>query len=270
MVALPRSTARLTKTCHRAAANASLAERLKQLSSKHIRFGYRRIHALVRRDHPEHGAVNHKRIYRLCKDGGLLVKRRERRKRAIGPRDERPNKAMRPNQVWTVDFVQDQTISGRKLRMLTVTDEFTRRSLAIEVGLSLTGGDVASSLSRLIGIYGAPEFLRSDNGPEFISIALRGFLHRSGVKTAYIEPGSPWQNGFAESFHSRLRDEFLNQEVFLSLLDAKVRVEIWRNWYNNQRPHSSLGYKTPTEFAAVSSCDQTKQPNTETNSKTGT
>jgi putative transposase len=223
-------------------------ECLKKTAAKHPRFGYRRAHALLRRQGEK---INHKRVHRLWKREGLSVKRRIKKKSTL-PKQERPNKAEYANHVWTVDFVQDQTISGRKLRMLSVTDEFTRQSLAITVGFSLTAEKVGETLIRLFAERGAPVYLRSDNGPEFVAIALRGVLHRSSVKTAYVDKGSPWQNGFAESFHSRFRDEFLTREVFLSLSDAKTRVELWRVWYNTERPHSSLAYATPDEFAAVS------------------
>lgn len=150
-----------------------------------------------------------------------------------------------------MDFLQDRTVKGQKLRLLTVTDEFTRESLAIEIAPRMSAAVVAATLARVIGERGAaPLYLRSDNGPEFIAGALRGFLQQQEVATAYIEPGSPWQNGYAESFHSRFRDEFLNAEVFVSVVDAQVRSGIWRRWYNEERPHSSLGYQTPREFAA--------------------
>lgn len=244
-------------------------ECLKQTAVRYPRFGYRRAHALLRRDGQK---VNHKRVHRLWKREGLSVKRRLKKKRLAGPKQERPTSAEYPNHVWTVDFIQDQTITGRKLRMLTVTDEFTRESLGIEVGLRLTAEKVAEVLAGILAKRDAPGHLRSDNGPEFIALALRGFLHKSGVKTAYIEPGSPWQNGFAESFHSRFRDEFLNGEVFLSLKDAQVRVEMWRSWYNTERPHSSLGYKTPGEFAERWKEDSraSGQKVAETNATTGT
>jgi transposase InsO family protein len=149
--------------------------------------------------------------------------------------------------------------------MLTVTDECTRQSLAVFVGLSVTAQTVASVLEQVIAKHGAPVYLRSDNGPEFVALALRGFLFRSGIQTAYIDKGSPWQNGFAESFHSRFRDEFLNGEVFLSVKDAQVRVEQWRNWYNTERPHSSLGYQTPNEFSdAWSTKEESKAARTNT------
>jgi transposase InsO family protein len=223
--------------------------------------------ALVRRQTKE--KINHKRVYRLWKREGLTVTRRVKKKRLIGPNAERPQTATHPNHVWTVDFLQDQTVTGRKLRILTVTDEFTRESLGIEVEWSFPAEKVKAVLGRVIAERGhAPEYLRCDNGPEFIALVLRGFLHQSGVKTAYIDPGSPWQNGFAESFHSRCREECLNQEVFASRADARVRIGIWRRWYNDERPHSSLGYQTPREFA-----DQYKDRSlsaAETNAPNGT
>lgn len=263
LVCLPRQTARYV--ARKRDDEAGLVERLREIGAKHRRFGYRRAHVLLKRDGV---AVNHKRVHRLWKREGLSVKRRIKKKRLAGPKQERTTSAEYPNHVWTVDFVQDQTLSGRKLRMLTVTDEFTRESLGIEVGLSLTAEKVVGALAPIIAKRGAPGHLRSDNGPEFIALALRGFLQRSGIKTAYIEPGSPWQNGFAESFHSRFRDEFLNGEVFLSQKEAQVRVEVWRKWYNTERPHSSLGYKTPNEFA--DQCRECSQKVAETNTTIGT
>ena len=224
-----------------------LLERLRAIKAKQSRVGYRMATHLVRRETGQ--PLNPKRVYRLWKREGLAVRRRVKKKRLAGPKQERPECAIRPNHVWTVDFIQDQTMTGRTLRFLTVTDEFTRESLAIEVNSSLPAQKVKSTLDRVIAERGAPAFLQCDNGPEFIALLLRGYLAGKGVKTAYIDPGSPWQNGFAESFHSRLRDEFLSQEVFLSVIDTRVRVGIWRKWYNEERPHSSLGYKTPREFA---------------------
>ena len=226
---------------------AGLLERLRAIKSKRSRVGYRMATHLVRRETGE--PLNPKRVYRLWKQEGFAVRRRVKKKRLTGPRQERPETALRPNHVWTVDFIQDQIMTGRKLRFLTITDEFTRESLAVEVNLSLPAERVKATLDAAIAKRGAPEFIRCDNGPEFIALVLRGYLAGKGVKTAYIDPGSPWQNGFAESFHSRIRDEFLSQEVFLSLADARVRVGIWRRWYNEERPHSSLGYKPPSEFA---------------------
>lgn len=255
LLGLARSTARYR---HRSQeAEGELVERIRELACKHPRFGYRRVGALLRRDGKP---VNHKRVYRLWRREGLAVPQRATKKRGSRPKQERPLPATEPDQVWTVDFLQDQTVSGQKLRLLTVTDEFTRESLAIEVGTSLTAKRVVETLSRVIAERGrAPAYLRSDNGPEFVALALRGFLRHRGVATAYIEPGSPWQNGFAESFHSRFRDEFLNREVFLSTVDAQVRARVWRRWYNEERPHSSLGYQTPREFAVRWRADQTKK-----------
>jgi putative transposase len=245
LLQLARSTARYQSRSRQG--ESELVERIRSLATKHPRFGYRRVGALLRRDGLP---VNPKRVYRLWRKEGLAVAQRATKKRGARPKQERPLPAMQPNQVWTVDFLQERTVSGQKLRILTVTDEFTRESLAIEVATSLTAQRVVSTLARVIGERGeAPAYLRSDNGPEFVALALRGFLRGRGVATAYIEPGSPWQNGFAESFHSRLRDEFLEREVFLSLVDAQVRASLWRRWYNEERPHSSLGYQTPREFA---------------------
>ena len=165
------------------------------------------------------------------------------------------------------DYERGQ-VADFDLRILTVTDEWTRRSLAVEVGRSLTAAKVVAVLQAAIASAGvAPAFLRMDNGPELVALALRGFCHRSGTKTAYIEKGKPWQNGFAESFHGKFRDEFLSQEVFLSVKDAQVRAELWRKWYNEGRPHSRLGYQTPDEFAAQ--CEPNKQADAETNIPAG-
>lgn len=269
LVRLPRMTARYV--AKKREGDVGLVERLKAIGAKHKRFGYRRAHALLRRAGQ---TVNHKRVHRLWKREGLSVKRRTKRKRLGIPKQEPVCAANRPNAVWCVDFVQDQTLTGRKLRFLTVTDEFTRESLAVEVGLSLPSATVCAVLEKAIARRGcAPLHLRSDNGPEFIALTLRGFCHRSGVMTAYIEKGKPWQNGFAESFHGRLRDEFLNMEVFLSVLDAKARTKAWQDWYNSGRPHGSLGYQTPDEFAEkwrVENRPENRQKAAETNTPTGT
>jgi putative transposase len=252
---LARSTARYQGRSPKA--ESELVERIRSLARKHLRFGYRRVGALLRRDGKP---VNHKRVYRLWRREGLAVARPTKKKRGGRPKQERPLPATQPDQVWTVDFLQDRTASGQKLRLLTVTDEFSRESLAIEVGTSLTAIRVVETLARVIGERGTtPAYLRSDNGPEFVALALRGFLRGQGVATAYIEPGSPWQNAYAESFHSRFRDEFLEREVFHSTLDAQVRARIWQRWYNEERPHSSLEYQTPREFATRWRAEQNKK-----------
>jgi putative transposase len=242
LLQLDRASARYRGHPHKE--DAALLERLHQIAQKWPRFGYRRAWALLRRDGQK---VNHKRVYRLWKQEGLWVKRRLRKRRK-GTGQSVPCKAEYPNHVWTYDFVEDRTLSGTRLKMLTVTDEFTRESLSIEVGTALTWMQVIEVLSGLFTRYGAPQFLRSDNGPEFIANALKAWLASQGTGTLYIEPGSPWQNGFAESFHGKFRDECLNAEVFVSVAEARVRVEAWRRLYNEERPHSSLGYKTPSEF----------------------
>jgi transposase InsO family protein len=158
--------------------------------------------------------------------------------------------AKRPNQVWSWDFVEDQTEAGSKLRILTLIDEYTRQCLGIEVAWSIRAVDVITAMEAAMECYGSPDHIRSDNGPEFIAYAIRDWLKDNQIQTIYIKPGSPWENGHIESFHDKFRDELLNREVFGSLLEAKVLVEQWRIEYNQDRPHSSLGYQTPQEYAA--------------------
>lgn len=197
--------------------------------------------------------VNHKRVRRVWCACGLQVPRRKRRRR--GNPGSVPLKAERPNHVWTYDFMQDATQDGRKLRFLNVEDEFTRQGLAIAVGRHMPAKEVISVLERLFLERGAPEYLRSDNGPEFIAKEVQQWLDKQGVKTHYIDPGSPWQNAFCESFNGKFRDECLNMEVFRTVIEARVIAEQWRCHYNSQRPHSSLGYLTPNEYA----CQQALQ-----------
>jgi len=228
--------------------NEQLVERLKEIAQKKRRRGYRLAHRQLRQ---EGWKVNHKRVHRLWKATGLSVPPRRSRKRirrACMP--PRTLVADCPNRVWCLDFVEDWTLSGGRLRILCVTDEFTRESLAIETGSSFRSERVCSVLEGLIGSRDVPAALRMDNGPEFVALALRGLCHRRRIDPAYIEPGKPWQNGFAESFVSRLRDEFLDGEVFLSVLDAQVRLGLWRRYYNEERLHSRIGYQTPHAFAA--------------------
>ncbi len=229
---------------------AKLVERLKQIAKRKRRRGYRLAHRELRR---QGWSINHKRVWRLWKREGLSVPPRKSHKRVRrgGVCAHRSLVADRPNRVWCLDFLEDRTLSGRRLRILCVTDEFTRESLAIETGSSFRSERVCSVLEGLIGSRGVPAALRMDNGPEFVALALRGLCHRRGIDPAYIEPGKPWQNGFAESFHARLRDEFLDGEAFVSILDAQVRLGVWRRYYNEERLHSSLGYVTPAEFACT-------------------
>jgi len=199
--------------------------------------------------------VSYKRVYRIwrrppfCSPSArrLKVPSKQPKRRRLWLNDGscirlRPG---RPNHVWSYDFVQDRTEDGRVIRMLTVIDEFTRRSLAVVVARRLRHDDVLHCLSELFTEHGPPEHIRSDNGPEFIAKNVRNWLSRLGVKTLYIEPGSPWENGYCESFNSKLRDEVLNMEIFTTLREAQVLIEQWRCHYNAVRPHSSLGYRPP-------------------------
>ena len=230
--------------------------RIKELARKHPRYGYRRVTALLRRDG---WAVNLKRVHRLWRAAGLKVPQAQRKRRRLGTSGNSctRHRAERPNHVWSYDFVMDQTSDGRRLKLLPVVDEFTRECLTIEVERSLVAEDVVSTLEYLFELHGEPEYIRSDNGPEFIAEAVRNWLAGRGSKTLYIAPGSPWENAYSESFNSRLRDEFLNREVFESLKEAKVLIEDHRREYNEHRPHSSLNYQTPAAFAT--SCRQAAQ-----------
>jgi putative transposase len=223
-----------------------LVERMKKIAHKEKRYGYRRVWAELRR---EGEAINPKRVYRLWRRESLALRPRKRRKKVVTGAKV-PMKAERPGQVWTYDFLHDACENGRKLKILTVTDEFHRESLAIEVEGRLPSGKVLEVLERLFHEHGAPEFIRSDNGPEFVAKAVGEWIRGNGSQTYFIEPGSPWQNGYAESFHGKLRDECLNMEVFRNLAEAKVVIEAWRRRYNENRPHSSLGYRTPLEYRA--------------------
>jgi len=226
-----------------------LVQRMLQWVRHHPRYGYRRIWALLR---SEGFGVNRKRIYRLWRQEGLKVPRKQRKRRRLGSSENgcARRRAAWINHVWCYDFLSDQTGDGRTLKLLTIEDEYTRESLAIEVERSLTSTDVIETLRYLFELRGAPGWIRSDNGPEFIARALRQWLRDSGVGTLYIEPGAPWENAYSESFNSRFRDELLDRELFTSLREAKVLAEDYRLQYNHRRPHSSLGYQTPAAFAA--------------------
>jgi len=230
-----------------------MVERLKQFAKhpRKRRRGYRLAHAEIQREAARVGKkVNHKRIYRLWREEGLCVPARRRRKRIRGTSPVRERVADKVNAIWCFDFVQEKTIHGQTLRILCVSDEFTRESLCIDVGTRYVSERVCETLERLISERALPGAFRMDNGPEFIALALKGLCHRLGIDAAYIDPGKPWQNGFAESFHSRLRDEFMDGEVFYGVKDAQVRLNGWRRYFNEERLHSSLGYRTPAEFAA--------------------
>ncbi|MFB9992713.1 IS3 family transposase [Deinococcus oregonensis] len=226
--------------------DGELLDRIRQLAEQHPRRGSRFIHALLVK---EGKTINRKRVRRIWRAAGLAIKKKPSRKIRTG--NPLPMTAAYPNHVWTYDFIFDQTLGGTTLKILTLTDEFTRQSLAIRVAEAFTSMDVKTVLDEVIKERGTPTFLRSDNGSECIARDLGIWLAVQDVSTRFIEPGKPWQNGFAESFHSRLREECLTQEVFSSAQHARVLIEGWRAFYNAHRPHSSLGYQTPDEFAAT-------------------
>ena len=219
-----------------------------RLASRYGRYGYRRITAMLR---SEGWTVNAKRVERIWRREGLKVPQKQPKRGRLWLNDGscvrlRPE---HPNHVWSYDFVEGRTHNGRKFRMLNIIDEFTRECLAIRIDRKLNSTDVIDVLSDLFILRGVPGHVRSDNGPEFIAKAVREWIAAVGAKTAFIEPGSPWENGYCESFNSKLRDELLNSEIFYSLAEAKVIIEAWRRYYNTERPHSSLGYKPPAPEA---------------------
>ena len=244
----PRATQRYAAVV--AADEGRLVGRMLELVRRQPRYGYRRITALLRR---EGWAVNRKRVYRLWRRQGLKVPQKQRKRRRLGSSDQGcvRRRAEHPDHVWAWDFVFDRTANGRALKWLSLVDEYTRECLALEVERRLTADQVIEVLRDLVVVRGVPGHLRSDNGPEFIARALRRHLAQAGVGTLYIAPGAPWENGYAESFHSRLRDELLAREEFASLGEAKALAAAWRAEYNHRRPHSALGYQTPAEFAAA-------------------
>lgn len=230
--------------------NDRLRQRLKTLAEKHRRYGHIRLHVLIRR---EGLIVNHKRTERLYRAEGLSLRIRRRRKFAAVVRNPLPP-ATKQNERWAMDFIQDSLWSGRKYRTLSVVDTFSRECLTVEADTSLPGFRVVRILDRLSDLKGRPASIRVDNGPEFISKVLDEWAYRNGVKLDFIRPGKPTENCYAESFHGRFRDEFLNENYFLCLDEAKDKIEEWRIEYNTFRPHSSLGYKTPEEF--LKDCEQ--------------
>jgi putative transposase len=245
-----RSTLRYRR--RQRAGEDALIRAIRRLARRHPRYGYKRIHArLVRKG----WSVNRKRVRRLWNELGLRRSPRRRKTRKLGvKRGSSANSCVNQparfkNDVWTCDFILDRTADGGSLKWLSVVDEYTRECLVLCVGTSLTGADVRRVLARVIGRRGAPTRIRSDNGSEFICAVLNGWLPGVGMKAIPVAPASPWENGFIESFHSRLRDEFLEREEFESVLDARAKGSWWRREYNTIRPHSSLRYKTPKEFS---------------------
>jgi transposase InsO family protein len=221
-----------------------LTGRIIELACQYGRYGYRRITALLKQ---EGWRVNHKRVMRIWRREGLKVPKRQPKRKRLWLNDGSCLR-LRPehkDHVWSYDFVMDMTRDGRPIRLLTLIDEYSRECLAIGVARKIKTAKLIEHLADLFLLRGIPGYIRSDNGPEFVSKELRKWLNSLGVKTLYIEPGSPWENGYIESFNGKLRDELLNREIFDTLFEAKVLVERWRVEYNTKRPHSSLNYRPP-------------------------
>lgn len=227
-----------------------LSKRIVELATDYGRYGYRRITALLQADG---WRVNHKRVERIWRQEGLKVPARQPKRRRLWLNDGscvrlRP---ARPNHVWSYDFVAERTSDGKALRILNIIDEHTRECLASVVARKIRASEVIETLTNLFVERGVPEHIRSDNGPEFTASAVREWLGRLGAKTLFIQPGSPWENGYIESFNGKMRDELLNRELFDTLLEAQVLTERWRQQYNELRPHSALGYRAPAPAARL-------------------
>ena len=246
----PRSTQRYQ--LRRPHDEPRLLREMRALARQRPRFGADRIHQLlVERQWP----VNHKRVHRLWKRENMQVPRKQHRRRRCRLAGGSENSCVRhrsryKDYIWSYDFVTDQTEDGRQLKLFAVIDEYTRECLAIEVARSFTAQDVVGVLQYLFAVRGRPQHIRSDNGPEFVAEAVRRWLARADVGTLFVAKGSPWENGYVESFNGKLRDELLNQELFLSLEEARWMIDRWRLDYNNHRIHSALDYQTPAAFAA--------------------
>lgn len=236
----------------------ALTQRMLELARSNPRYGYRRVTRLLRR---EGWKVNRKRVHRIWKREGLKVAQPRKQKRARWGGSENScirRRAEHIDHVWSWDFIHDQTSDGQALKILSVVDEFSKECLVLLVERHITAERMIDALCELFRRRGVPEHIRSDNGPEFIAAALRGWLASLDIGPLYVEPGSPWENAYVESFHSRFRDEFLDRELFTSLLEAQTLIEEFRRHYNEERPHSSIGYLTPTEFVKI--CKSTAQP----------
>lgn len=225
-----------------------LVAAMHQFVKDHPRRGCRYITTCLRR---QGWRVNHKRVHRLWKQEGFRVPKKRHKKRAVGDSSNACDKrsATVRNDVWTWDFIHDRTMDGRQLKFLIILDEFTRECLCLDVARSIKADDVLGVLAALIPRHGLPDHIRSDNGSEFIAKEMKNWLEKADIETLYIEPGAPWQNGYAESFNSRLRDEFLEMNYFHTTNEAQHLATAWKDHYNNARPHTSLGNKTPREFA---------------------
>tara|TARA_Y100001934_G_C12226449_1_gene713209 strand:- start:28 stop:867 length:840 start_codon:yes stop_codon:yes gene_type:complete len=222
-----------------------LHQRILALSGQYPRYGYRRIRALLAQ---EGWSVSRKQVQRVRRQAGLKVRPKPKRLPRQGVSTGLPTQAKYPHHVWTWDFIFDRTDKGRSLKMLTMLDEYSRQCVAIRVERQIRSAQVLATLWQAMMTYGIPAYIRSDNGAEFIAEKIQTWLKDNHIKTLYIDPGSPWQNGYIESFHSRFRDECLNREWLLNLHEARVVIEDWRQHYNTERPHSRLGYLSPEQF----------------------
>ncbi len=241
VVGVPRST---NDYSSQAKDQSALRIRIRDLAQARVRYGYRRLHVLLLR---EGWKVNHKRVYRLYREEGLSLRLKSKKKRVSRARVE-SQAPLSPNEVWSMDFISDNLGNGQALRALTIVDNFSRVSPAIEVDFSLTGRRVVKVLERVIARYGNPQVIKCDNGPEFISKALDEWAYRNGVKLEFSRPGKPTDNAYIESFNGRFRQECLDQHWFETLEEARKKIEQWREEYNETRPHSALGNKTPEAF----------------------
>ena len=237
-----------------------LHTQVEMLSHKYPRLGYRKLVRLLRE---EGWQVGRKLVQRIRREHGLRVRRWTKRPRRRGRSTGTiPTRAERINHVWTWDFISDRTDNGGKLRILSILDEYSRECLVLHVARQLTAADLVEVMERLVAQRGAPAHLRSDNGSEFVACTLQSWLADRQIKTLYIEPGSPWQNGHVESFHGSLRDECLDRELMLSLAEARVVIEDYRRYYNEVRPHGGIGYRTPAQACKEAQIDNTKVANT--------
>ena len=227
-----------------------LTHRIIQLATCYGRYGYRRVTALL---HREGWRVNHKRVQRIWRQQGLRVPAKQRKRGRLWLNDGScvRHRAERKDHVWSYDFIHDRTHDGRAVKILSIVDEYTRECLALKASRNLNSADVLEALDELFILRGIPGHIRSDNGPEFIALAVREWFDTLHIKPLYIEPGSPWENGYVESFHGKLRDELLKGEMFDTLWEAQVLLEWWRREYNTFRPHSSLGYRPPAPETIV-------------------
>ena len=248
VIGQPRSTQRYDKQIPED--EELLRQRIIELASQYGRYGYRRVTALL---HNEGWIVNHKRVQRIWHEEGLKVPQKQPKRGRLWLNDGSVIrlKPLFPKHVWSYDFMEDRTHNGVKFRILNVIDEFTRECLAVKVARRLTSHNVVRLLSALFIERGVPVHIRSDNGPEFIAKRVRDWLGRLQVRPLFIEPGSPWENGYIESFNGKMRDELLNLEIFYSLKEAQVLIEMWRRHYNTVRPHSALGYRPPVPAAIL-------------------